>query len=220
MKDLVILHGAWHQPAHFDVVADALCQRGVRVTVPDLGGHSLTSGTAMAQEIVDTAEEPPVVMAHSFGGVTACCLERAAHLLFVAAFIFDAGESPQDWTTRVGEETGKAAAPLPMDEAGMTHLEPDGARAGFFADCPPEAADRAVRLLRPEPASIFTDAAPRAPYQSVPSTYVICSQDRAILPEMVGYFADRCSEQLTWPTSHSPYLSRPETVVDLVAAHL
>lgn len=222
MKDLLILHGAWHQPAHFDVVADALRQRGVSVAVPDLGGHSLASGTAMVQEIVDAAAEPPVVLAHSFGGVTACGLERAAHLLLVAAFIFDVGESPQDWITRVGEETGKAAAPLPMtmDEAGMTHLNPDGAWAGFFADCPPEVADRAVGLLRPEPASIFTEAAPRASYREVPSTYVACSQDRAILPEMVGYFADRCSEQLTWPTSHSPYLSRPDAVVELVAAHL
>lgn len=222
MRDLVVLHGAWHQPAHFDVVAGSLRQRGVTVTVPDLGGLSLASGTALVQEVVDAAAEPPVVLAHSFGGVTACGLEGAAHLLFVAAFIFDAGESPQDWIVRVGEETGKAAAPLPMtmDDAGTTHLDPDGAREGLFADCPPDVADRAVALLRPEPASIFTEAAPRASYREIPSTYVACSEDRAILPEMVDQFAGRCTERITWPTSHSPYLSRPDDVVDLVLAHL
>lgn len=222
MRDLVILHGAWHQPAHFDVVAEALRQRGVTVTVPDLGGLSLASGTALVQEVVDAAGQPPVVLAHSFGGMTACALERAAHLLFVAAFIFDAGESPQDWIARVGQETGKAAAPLPMtmDDAGVTHLDPAGAREGLFADCIPDVADRAVSLLRPEPASIFTEAASRASYREIPSTYVACTQDRAILPEMVGYFAQRCTEQVTWPTSHSPYLSRPDDVVELALSYL
>ncbi len=222
MRDLVILHGAWHQPSHFDVVADSLRRRGVTVTVPDLGGYSLASGTEMVQGVVDAAVEPPVLLAHSFGGVTACGLERAAHLLFVTAFIFDAGESPQDWITRVGEETGKAAAPLPMtmDEQGTTRLDPDGAREGLYADCLPEVADRAVGLLRTEPASIFTEAAPRASYREIPSTYLAASQDRAILPEMVGYFAQRCTERITWPTSHSPYLSRPDDMVELVASLL
>lgn len=222
MKDLVILHGAWHQPAHFQVVADSLRERGVSVSVPDLGGLSLASGTQMVQAIIDAAAEPPVVMAHSFGGVTACGLQRAAHLLFVAAFIFDAGESPQDWITRVGEETGQAAAPLPMtmDKHGMTHLDPTGAKEGLFADCSAEVADRAVGLLRSEPASIFTEAAPRASYREIPSTYLAASNDRAILPEMVGYFAQRCTEQITWPTSHSPYLSRPDDVVGLAASLL
>lgn len=222
MRPVIVLHGAWHQPAHFDAFASQLRGSGVEVHVPDLAGHSLAEGTALPQESVDAATEPPVVLAHSFGGITACGLQRVAHLVFMTSFIFDVGESPQDWIERVGRETGRPAAPLPMsvDDAGMTVLDPAGARAGMFADCDDDVAARAVTLLRPEPVTIFSAAPERASWKDVPSTYLAASEDRAIVPEMVARFAERCTTTVTLPTSHSPYLSRPHAVADLVLERL
>lgn len=222
MRSVIMLHGAWHQPAHFDDVAGRLRAQDVQVEVPDLAGHDLAGSTRLVQELVDGADEPPVLLAHSFGAVTATGVQGAAHLLFLAGFVFDAGESPQQWIERVGRETGRQAAPLPVtvDGEGMTRLDPAGAREGLFADCADDVAERAVGLLRPEPGTIFTAAPALAAWRSTPSTYVAGADDRAILPEMVAHFAQRCSTALTWPTSHSAYLSRPEEVAALVRQHL
>lgn len=222
MRHVIVLHGAWHQPDHYGEVVGRLRRTGVEVHVPDLAGHSLADSTRLVQDLVDRAPEPPVVLAHSFGGVTASGLHGVAHLLFLTSFLFDVGESPQDWIERVGRETGRPAAPLPVtvDDTGTTRLDPAGARDGLYADCPEDVADRAVALLRPEPGTIFTEAATGAAWKDTPSTYVAGRDDRAIVPEMVAHFAARCDRTLTWPTSHSPYLSRPDDVVALVLEHV
>lgn len=159
-----------------------------------------------------------VVMAHSNGAVTAAGLRGVAHLLFLNAWVLDAGETPQDWIERNGRETGRSAPSLPMDvdDAGVTRLHPAGAREGLYADCTEEVAARAIELLRTGPGSIFGAAPERAAWKDTPSTYVAGSEDRAIpTTGLVAYFADLWGPTQTWPTSRSPSLSRPQAVVEL-----
>lgn len=222
MRPLIILHGAWLQPAHYDEVAQRLRRDGNIVTVPDLAGLSLADSTQLVQGLIDQADEAPVVLAHSFGGVTATGLKGISHLLYLSSFVFDIGENAQQWIARIERETGREAAPLPLtvDDAGMTRLDPAGAREGLFADCTTEVADRAIDLLRPEPASIFTDSPARAAWKETPSTYIAAAEDQAVLPEMVAYFTQRCATSVAWPGGHCPFLSRPDDVVALVRDHL
>ncbi len=222
MRPLIILHGAWHQPAHYDDLAERMRAADVHVEVPDLSGLSLADATGRVQALVDAAGQPPVVLAHSFGGVTACGLTGASHLVFLTGFVLDVGETPQTWIERIGRETGRPGAPLAMavDTDGRGVLEPEQATAGLYGDCSPEVAERAVALLRPEPLSIFGESPSRASWRDTPSTYVAGSQDRAVVPELVAAFSERCGSVVTLPTSHSPYLSRPDEVAGLVLAHL
>ncbi|WP_405496394.1 alpha/beta fold hydrolase [Nocardia sp. NBC_00511] len=222
MRPLIILHGAWLQPAHYDEVAARLRSDGVTVTVPDLAGQSLTDSTRRVQDLVDQAVESPVVLAHSFGGVTATGLKGVSHLLYLSSFVFDVGENAQQWIARIEEETGQQGAPLPLtvDDAGMTRLDPAGAREGLFADCAAQVADRAIDLLRPEPVSIFADSPAHAAWKDTPTTYIAASEDRAILPEMVTHFTKRCDTAVTLPGGHCPFLSRPADVVAIIRNHL
>ncbi|MFI5780315.1 alpha/beta hydrolase [Nocardia sp. NPDC051570] len=222
MRPLIILHGAWLRPAHYDEVTEGLRREGIAVTVPDLAGHSLAEGTRLVQDLADQAAEAPVVLAHSFGGVTATGLKGISHLLYLSSFVFDVGENAQQWIARIERETGRQGAPLPLtiDDTGMTRLDPDGAREGLFADCATQVADRAIDLLRPEPASIFTASPAQAAWKDTPSTYIATTEDRAILPEMVAHFSQRCDSTVTWPGGHCPFLSRPADVVAIVRDHL
>lgn len=222
MRPLIILHGAWHQPAHYDDIAERFRAAEVHVEVPDLSGLSLADTTGRVQTLVDAAAQPPVVLAHSFGGLTACGVTGASHLVFLTGFVLDVGETPQGWIERIARETGRPGAPLAMtvDPDGRGVLDPEQAVAGLYADCSPEVAGRAVGLLRPEPLSIFTESPSRASWRDTPSTCVAGSHDRAIAPEMVAAFGERCGTVVTLPTSHSPYLSRPDEVAGLVLAHL
>lgn len=222
MRPLIVLHGAWHQPAHFDDVAGRLRRVGVDVTVPDIGGRPIAETTRIVQDLVDQAAEPPVVLAHSYGGVTACGLQRVSHLLFMAAFVFEEGETVQKWIERVDEETGRESEPLGMtiDDAGLTHLDLAAVRENLYADCSDAVVESATALLRPEPLTMFNESPEGAAWKDTPSTYLACASDRAIVPEMFAHFAARCASTVTWQAGHSPFLSRPAELVALVRERL
>jgi hypothetical protein len=46
---------------------------------------------------------------------------------------------------------------------------------------------------------------------------VVCAEDQAIDPRLQGDMARRCGAVRAWPTGHSPFLSRPDLVVDLIS---
>ena len=91
--EVVLVHGLWHQPAHFDRLADDLRGQGVLVHVPRLHRGSLAADTAAVQETVDGCRTAPVVVGHSYGGSVITGLERVGHLFYVAAFVPASAES-------------------------------------------------------------------------------------------------------------------------------
>jgi hypothetical protein len=58
--------------------------------------------------------------------------------------------------------------------------------------------------------------ATRAAWHDIPSTYVVCTEDRAVAPGLQRALAGRCGRTIEWRSSHSPFLSRPELVADLL----
>ena len=56
----------------------------------------------------------------------------------------------------------------------------------------------------------------RPAWRDIASTYVVCEQDRAIVPDAQRMMAARATEVRSWATSHSPFFSRPELLVDLL----
>jgi pimeloyl-ACP methyl ester carboxylesterase len=55
-------------------------------------------------------------------------------------------------------------------------------------------------------------------WRSIPSTYIVCTQDRAFPPELQReVFAARASEVAELECSHSPFLSQPARLAELLA---
>jgi hypothetical protein len=222
MTDVIICHGAWHQPAHFRGLVAQLERDGLAVEVPDLGRLSLSESHRVVQGLVNSANKPPLLVAHSNGGIVAGTVRGVASMLFLAAWVLDIGESPQSLIEDVQRRTGSPGAPLAVtvDGEGLTNLDEDGAISGLCADCDNETAKLAVSLLRPEPASIFAATPTDAAWKETRSFYLAGGEDRAMAPELVATFASRCSESETWPTSHSAYLSRTGDVAELIYRRL
>ncbi|ANN20697.1 hypothetical protein SD37_37320 [Amycolatopsis orientalis] len=222
MRPLIVLHGSWHQPAHFDDVVGRLRQVGVEVTVPDLGGLPVAETTRIVQDLVDEASEPPVVLAHSYGGLTASGLQGISHLIYLAAIVSGPGETAQYWIERATEETGREpeSVALTVDEAGLTHLDLSTVRESLYADCTDPVAERAMALLRPEPVTIFDESPEGTAWKDTPTTYIACTEDRAIVPDVFAHYAARCETTVTWRSGHSPYLSRPVELATLVRERL
>jgi hypothetical protein len=62
----------------------------------------------------------------------------------------------------------------------------------------------------------LSEATGAEPWRSIPSTYVLCSRDRAIHPDFQRWMATRAGEVVSFDTDHSPFMSLPERFVDLL----
>jgi hypothetical protein len=145
------------------------------------------------------------------------------HLVYLCAFAVDAGESCM--ATAIAESEAaqiswegrpNLAEAFVGDDDGLLVLEAEGAAACFYNDCDEGTAAWAAARLGPQPIVTLEQEPAAVAWRERPSTYVVCSDDYAVHPDLQRIVAARCSEVLEWPSSHSPFLSQPERVADLL----
>jgi pimeloyl-ACP methyl ester carboxylesterase len=230
---VVLVHGAWHGAWCWDRVRDQLAARGVATTALDLPGHGddaapltdLDGDAAAVRAVLDATPGPLVVCGHSYGGavagVAAAGHPRVRHLVFLAALVLDVGESAQ---RSIPEPDGGAPGPPSelghalqvSDDGGTLLVDAARAREVFYADCAEPDVDRAVGRLGAQSTASFAQTATAAAWREIDSTYAVCTEDRAIAVWLQRAFAARATHVVEWPTSHSPFLSRPDLVVALL----
>jgi pimeloyl-ACP methyl ester carboxylesterase len=208
---VVLVHGLYHRREHFAVVAERLRTAGTEVVVPELHRGSLLADTAAVQAAIDALPEPPIVLGHSYGGsvITGVC--GARHLVYLAAFVLDVGES----AAGLGGTSPQLQDAISPGPDGSTSLHPDRAAATLYGDCPEPLAAWAVDLLRAQAPGCGRGVPERHSWKRTPSTYVICAQDRAIDPGLQRKMALRCSDVREWQTGHSPFVGQPSLIVEL-----
>ncbi|WP_218105142.1 alpha/beta hydrolase [Micromonospora rhizosphaerae] len=86
----------------------------------------------------------------------------------------------------------------------------------LYADCPEHLAGWAVGLLRAQASGGGRGVPEHHSWKHRPSTYVVCTQDRAIDAGLQRMMAARCDSIREWQSGHSPLIGRPELVIDLV----
>jgi pimeloyl-ACP methyl ester carboxylesterase len=218
---VILVHGAWHGPWAWAEVQALLDGEGIRslaVDLPSSGSDTASLGdlhddARAVRAAVDEAAAPVLVVAHSYGGLPASegLAESAnlAHLIYLAAFMLEPGESllglrggvePEWWLT---------------SEDGRTVL-PDDPLHTFYADCDPEVAARAAAALVPQRKDSFRQELSAAAWQRVPSTYVVCGRDNAVPPAAQERMSARAGTVSHIDSSHSPFLSRPAEVTAII----
>jgi pimeloyl-ACP methyl ester carboxylesterase len=216
-SSVLLVPGSWHGAWAYDAVADRLTHAGVAVTAIDLpsndGASGLNDDAAAVRQALDEIGAPTVVVGHSYGGIAvsegAAGAPNAVGLVYLAAFMLDKGESLLDAMQHQLPEW------ISLDEASGSHIAQRSEEV-LYGDCPPDvAADAAARLSRQSVAAIATPQTAAA-WQSLPSTYVICDLDRAVPPPVQEAMAGRAGPVHRVPASHSPFLSRPDDVADVV----
>ncbi|MFF1359256.1 alpha/beta hydrolase [Streptomyces sp. NPDC058297] len=212
MAAVVLVHGLYHRPEHFGPVAEGLRATGTDVVVPKLHRGSLAADTAAVQAAVDGLQEPPIVLGHSYGGSVITGVQGAGHLVYLAAFVLDVGESAAS-LGGASRELQEAISPGPD---GSTSLHPGQAAGVLFGDNPEPFAARAVGLLRAQAPGCGRGVPEHQSWKHTPSTYVVCAQDRAIDPVLQRTLATRCTYVHEWQTGHSPFVGRPHLIVELL----
>jgi pimeloyl-ACP methyl ester carboxylesterase len=207
-------------------VTELLAASGVAATAVQLPLTGLADDAAAVSTALELVGPDAVLVGHSYGGavVTVAGVHRnVEELVYIAGFPLRAEESA--WTVGSGEPgleeldyTGRPdlAAHLTVTD-GVAELSPAGATALFYADCPPDVAAAARRRLRPQRWSSLTDLPGAIAWTDRRSTYAVCDADRAVHPGLQRILARRTTTQVAWPTGHSPMLSHPGVVADLLA---
>jgi pimeloyl-ACP methyl ester carboxylesterase len=212
-RPVVLVHGLWHRPEHFAPLMEALAAEGVAVSAPLLHRGSFDADVAAVQEAVDACVEPPVLVGHSYGGAVITDVAGAAHLVYLAAFVPDLGESAASLNGR----DGLINAAVRVREDGMTEIVPELADEHLYQDCTPEQRDRARALLVPQTARSGRGTPTRTAWRSVPSTYVVSTDDRAVAPPIQRRMAERCTTVVELDAGHCAFLSRTAEVAAIIA---
>jgi pimeloyl-ACP methyl ester carboxylesterase len=220
----LLVHGAWGGAWVWRDVGAELTRRDVPWTAVDLpsslhGAHPNTYLADDAKEVVEVAkfDGPVVLVGHSYGGAVICeAAESVAHLerlVYVAALVPLLGESATETTREANARTLLDEA-IRVDGDFLT-LEPTLAKKALYQDCREETADWAVGQLTPQTRASFRS--PRSSFDvEVPSYYVRCTLDDAVDLSIQELMAARCNEFATLESGHSPMLSMPESLCDLI----
>ena len=186
---------------------------------------------------------PCLVVAHSMGGVVAtAAAEQApqlfAELMYVSAFAPVNG-LPAVQYTLMPENAGElVASGLSADPASVGALRYDtgnpdrraAIRDTFYNDVDDVTAEAAISLLAADaPIGIAVEpiAVTAERYGAIPHSFVVCARDNGVRPQLQRLFIreiDALSAQPTtvveFDTSHSPFLSQPAALADVIqAAH-
>ncbi|MFE7842848.1 alpha/beta fold hydrolase [Streptomyces sp. NPDC057474] len=212
MPAVVLVHGLYHRPDHFSLVAERLWTTGTEVVVPELHRGSLPADTAAVQAVINSLPEPPIVLGHSYGGSVITGVRGAGHLVYLAAFVPDVGES----AATLGGASPQLQKAINPEPDGSTSLHPDRAAGTLYGDCPEPLATWAVGLLRAQASGCGRGVPERHSWKHAPSTYVVCAQDRAIDPGLQRKMASRCTGAREWQTGHSPFVGQPDLIVELL----
>jgi hypothetical protein len=87
----------------------------------------------------------------------------------------------------------------------------------FYADCDAPTVAAAIDHLRPQAGYPWTVPCSLTQHPSVDCTSVVCSEDRVVNPEWSKRIAhDIGADVIELPGSHSPLLSRPSALADVL----
>ncbi len=219
--NIVLVHGAWADGSCWSGVIERLQGDGYHVTAPQFPLTSLADDVARLRHVLDLQDGPTVVAGHSYGGqiVTALGTDapNAATLVYIAAFGIDEGESLGALLSQ--GPTPPALAHLFTDSRGFGWLPADDYVNYFAADVDPVHARVMHATQQPLAGSTFTDVMGVPAWKSLPSWYLVATEDQAIPPDAERLFASRMgATTVEVPSSHVAMVSHPTEVTELVEA--
>jgi pimeloyl-ACP methyl ester carboxylesterase len=217
--NIVLVHGAWADGSCWTGVIERLQSDGYHVTAPQFPLTALADDVARLRQVLDLQDGPTIVAGHSYGGQIMTALGTdapgAVGLVYVAAFGLDQGESLGGLLAQ--GPTTPALVHLFTDKQGFGWLSEDDYVNHFAADVDPAKARAMYATQQPLAGSAFTDVMGAPAWRSLPSWYLVATDDQAIPPDAERQFAARMGATIVEvPSSHVAMVSHPDEVTQLI----
>jgi pimeloyl-ACP methyl ester carboxylesterase len=218
---VVLVHGAWADGSSWSAVIESLQAAGFTVTAPQFPETSLADDVARLRHVLRRQREPIIVAGHSYGGQIMTALgtdaPNVAGLVYIAAFGLAQGESLG--ALLGGGTPTPALAHLIVDEQGFAWLPEEDFVGHFASDVETSRAKVMCAVQQGLSMSTFEDVMGVPAWKSLPSWYLVATNDEAIPPDAQRMFAQRMgANTIEVPSSHLAMVSHPAEVVRLIEA--
>jgi pimeloyl-ACP methyl ester carboxylesterase len=225
MTTFCLVHGAWHGGWCWERLAPELEARGGRVVAPDLPCEDVDAGVSVYADVVSAAlgdADDAVVVGHSLAGLViplVAARRPVRALVYLCALVPTPGE-PGARAMEAALLPGFPSGTV-RDELGRSHwVDPAAAARDLCDDAPPEVGLAAAARLRRQAQAPSLEPCPLDELPGVERISVLCRDDRAVSPswsrtaarELLGV------EPVELPGSHSPFLSRPAELAELLVS--
>ena len=230
MSTFASVHGAWHGAWCWERLTPELEALGHRVITPDLpvDDPSASFDDYAAVVCAAVAAQPGddlILVGHSLAGlivplvaaqrpmqrlVYLCALAPIPGQPFAQQMAEDSEMLNDDYPQGLGEKDSKGRRAWVDEELAHFHL---------FGDCGEGTSSRAFTRLRPQAPNPYQVPCSLTALPALDSTYVVCSEDRMVNPDWSRRIAhDRLrADVIEIPGSHSPFLSRPKILAELLS---
>jgi pimeloyl-ACP methyl ester carboxylesterase len=220
LPNIVLVHGAWADGSCWSAVIERLQDQGYRVTAPQFPLTSLADDVARLRQVLALQDGPTIVAGHSYGGQIATSLgddaPNVTALVYIAAFGLEKGESLGALLSQ--GPVSPALVHQFVDDKGFVWLSEDDFTNHFAADVEPTKAKVMFAVQQPLAAGAFNDVMDTPAWRSLPSWYLVATDDQAIPPDAERLFAQRMgATTVEVAASHVAMVSHPREVADLIA---
>jgi pimeloyl-ACP methyl ester carboxylesterase len=217
--NIILVHGAWADGSCWTGVIERLQEAGFSVRAPQFPLTSLADDVARLRQVLAFQDGPTVVVGHSYGGQIMTALGTDAPnvvgLVYVAAFGLDAGESLGALLSQ-GPVTA-ALVHMVTDQRGYVWLSEEDFVGHFAADVDRRQARAMWAAQQPLAGSGFTEVMGVPAWKSLPTWYLVATNDEAIPPDAERQFAARMgATTIEVAASHLAMVSHPDDVSSLI----
>jgi pimeloyl-ACP methyl ester carboxylesterase len=215
---VLFVHGAHLGDWCWLLVMDELAKRGIRSRAVDLPFSGFDDDVACVRTAIEAMATHGAVhvVGHSYSGLVISAGGHAAsHLTFIAARLPLDGESPATHTEEWGYPEFRSCM-VPGDD-GVVRLT-DDARSLMYHRTSAPLAEFAMAHRRPMSSVVPDEPVADPAWMTVPSSYVVCGDDRAVRPTAQRERAALVSASTELDTDHSPFFSGPSALAGFLAA--
>ncbi|MFT3912308.1 MAG: alpha/beta fold hydrolase [Ferruginibacter sp.] len=230
----VLVHGAWQAPYVWDAVKNELTNKGNKVIVVELPGHGSDKTATHTLSIdvyrdkviqaISAVNEKVILVGHSMGGMVITAVaekipSKINKLVYIGAFLPANGQALTDLAY---SDPDSKLGPLliPSEDKLTLNVKADSLTYLFINDGTQPVKQQVIDNYRAEPAIPFTSKVTITDknFGSVNKVYIKTLQDVVISPGLQDRMiaAAGIKTVLTINTSHSPFLSQPKAVSELL----
>ena len=216
-SSVLFVHGSFFSSWTWLPVIERLSARGVDCYPVELPFNSLADDVVVLRSrIAELRSRGPVsVVCHSYTGITLSMAGHdASHLVYVAARMPAIDESQTALNAEWGHPEFRSC--LRVDAEGVMSLA-DEAVDFLFHRTQPNLARVAMAYRRTMRSEIPVDPIVEPAWQSVASSYVVCTDDRAVRVEQQRLRASWAQHRIELDCDHSPFLSAPDELSAFIA---
>jgi pimeloyl-ACP methyl ester carboxylesterase len=240
-KTYILVHGAWHGAWCWHKAVPLLEAKGNKVIAFDLPGHgddttkqeSITLADYVNKVVsVSNAQIGPVILVgHSMAGIVISQaaeelgVDKVSALIYIDAFLPRNGESlfslvemvMKQLPPNTSQHPGLVENIIPSPDHKTNFIKPGTAEWIFYHDCSEEEKKFAIARISKQPIAPLatpvhlTDSI----YGSIPKYYILCTKGKDLDKTFLSTHVP-CKRVYKLASSHSPFLSMPDKLVEIL----